>query len=379
MKPAREPITTVVLVVLSMLVAGGARAQAPEPNDRVVRGEAPIVAGNAAAAGKRAVADALRQLVERSLGELLKEAPMPSSMPAGVAQLKASLANSAQKFVRSYRLIEQETEGGVIRVMVEADVNTALLRRELERGRGTSAAPAAALAPVSATATLLVAGAAPVAAMTAGALIAAGVNTRLDASPGEAQLVASAAKQNAQALFVVATSANEGLVRGTNRVSVRCNLRSRLFQAGGQAAHGPAVDRADEERGFAADERVARDACFERVASQAARGLSAALRAPAVAAIFVMLQLDIADPGPVPIVLQALKRVGSVSATEVRHVSASLAEIRVFTRIGGVALGQALLREVAGKLTVTPTPQTTGDVLALRVRALDSSALEENR
>ena len=52
--------------------------------------------------------------------------------------------------------------------------------------------------------------------------------------------------------------------------------------------------------------------------------------------------------------------------------------IRVFTRIGGVALGQILLREVAGKLTAAPT-QTTNDLLALRVRPLDSSALEENR
>jgi hypothetical protein len=88
--------------------------------------------------------------------------------------------------------------------------------------------------------------------------------------------------------------------------------------------------------------------------------------------------LDIVDPGPVPLLLQALKRVGSVTATEVRHVAASLAEIRVFTRMGGVALGQALLREVAGKLAVTAT-QTSNDLLALRVRALESSPLEENR
>jgi hypothetical protein len=379
MKPAREPMTTVVFVVLSMLVASGARAQAPEQNDRVVRGESPIVAGNAAAAGKRAVADALRQLVERALGELLKEgAGSPAAAPSGVAQLKASLANSAQKYVRSYRLIEQETEGGVIHVMVEADVNTVLLRRELDRVRGASVAPPTALAPVPAASFLLVAGAAPVAAITASALTAAGVSARLDASPGEAQLLASAAKQNARALFVVATSASEGVVRGTSRLSVKCNLRSRLFQAGGQAQNGPVLERSDEERGFAVDEKLARDACFERVASQAARGLSAALRAPAVAAIFVTVQLDIVDPGPVPILLQALKRVGSVTAAEVRHVAANLAEIRVFTRIGGAALGQALLREVAGKLAVTPT-QTTGDVLALRVRALDSSALEENR
>jgi hypothetical protein len=59
-------------------------------------------------------------------------------------------------------------------------------------------------------------------------------------------------------------------------------------------------------------------------------------------------------------------------------VATNLVEIRVFTRMGGVALGQALLRELAGKLTVAPT-QTTSDRLALRVRALDSSALEENR
>lgn len=380
MTPARKATSTTqgVFVVLCMLVASGARAQAPEQNDRVVRGEAPIVAGNAAAAGKRAVADALRQLVERALLELVKESPLPSPAPPGVAQLKSSLANSAQKYVRSYRLVEQETEGGVIRVMVEADVNTALLRRELERARGASAAPAPALAPVSVAALLLVAGAVPVAARTAGALTAAGVNARLDASPGEAQLVASAAKQNANALFVVATSASEGLVRGANRLSVKCNLRSRLFQAGDPGKRGPVVERSDEERGFAADERLARDACFERVATQAARGLASMLRAPAVAASFVTLQLDIVDPGPVPLLLQALKRVGSVTATEVRHVAASLAEIRVFTRMGGVALGQALLREVAGKLAVTAT-QTSNDLLALRVRALESSPLEENR
>ena len=380
MRPAREstPETRGVFVVLCLLVASGARAQAPEPNERVVRGEAPIVAGNAVAAGKRAVADALRQLVERALVELLKEAPMPSPVPAGVAQLKASLANSAQKYVRSYRLIEQETEGGVIRVMVEADVNTAILRRELERVRGASATAPTALAPVPAAAFLLVAGTAPVAAMTASALTAAGVNARLDASPGEAQLVASAAKQNANALFVVATSASEGLVRGTNRISVKCNLRSRLFQAGRQAPTAPTVDRSDEERGFAADETLARDACFAHVASQAARGLVALFRAPTVAALFVTLQLDIVDPGAVPILLQALKRAGAVTATEVRHVASNLAEIRVFTRIGGAALGQALLREVAGKLTITPT-QTTNDLLALRVRAHDSSPLEENR
>ncbi|HEY5281492.1 MAG TPA: hypothetical protein VIM14_01765, partial [Polyangia bacterium] len=173
-------------------------------------------------------------------------------------------------------------------------------------------------------------------------------------------------------------SVGEGLVRGAFRTSVKCTLHLRLFYAGGQAARGPAIDRTDEERGFAADDNLARNACFERASTLAARGIVAALRAPTVAAQFVTLQMDIADAGAIPAFMQALKRVGAVSATEVRLVAAKQAEIRVFTRIGGAALGQALLRELAGKLTVVPT-QTTSDVLALRVRALDSSALEENR
>jgi hypothetical protein len=381
MKLKRETTTRTsgVLVVLCLIAASGARAQPPEQNERVVRAEAPIVAGNAVNAKKRALADAFRQVVEKAFGELVREGtPMPAPVPTSVAQLKASLANSAQKFIRSYRLIEQETDGGVLRVMVEADVDTVLLRRELERARGATAAPAPAATPAPAANFLLVAGSAPVAAMTAGALTTGGVNARLDASPGEAQLVASAAKQNAYALFVAATSADDGMVRATNRMSVKCALHSRLFQAGGQALRGPAVDRTDEDRGFAADETLARNACFEKASSQAARALVAALRAPAVAAAFVTVQLDIADPGAIPTLVQALKRVGAVSATEVRHVAANVAELRVFTRVGGAALLQALLREVAGKLTVSPT-QTTNDVLALRVRALDSSAQEENR
>ena len=139
-----------ILVVLGLLATSAARAQAPEPNERVVRAEAPVVAGNAVNAKKRALADALRQATERALAEIVKQSePLPSPPPPGVAQLKASLANSAQRFVRSYRLIEQQTEGGVLRVMVEADVDTVLLRQALDRARGSAPAAAPASAPVA--------------------------------------------------------------------------------------------------------------------------------------------------------------------------------------------------------------------------------------
>jgi hypothetical protein len=367
------------LVGLCLLTSSSARAEpVAEQNDRVVRAETPIVAGNAVNAKKRALADAFRQVAERAFDALVKEGePLPQPVPVAVAQLKASLANSAQKFIRSYRLIEQENEGGVLHVMVEADVNMVLLRRELDRARAVTQTPTPTMAAIPAAKFMLVAGSAPAAAMTAAALNAAGVSARPDPSSNEVQLVASAAKLNAFALFVTAGSTGEGLVRGAFRASVKCSLNSRLYQAGSQARRGPAIDRTDTDHGFAADETLARTACLTRASTLAAREIVAALHAPTVTLPYVTLQLDIVDLGAIPIFLQALKRVGAVTAAEVRHVTANLAELRAFTRMGGAALLPTLLREVAGKLTVVPT-QTTNDLLALRVRASDSSALEEN-
>jgi hypothetical protein len=372
-------------VCLLGLLAASASAQPAEPNERpnerVVRAEAPIVAGNAVTAKKRALADAFRQAVERSLAELISQSDAPPGpLSPAVAQLKASLANAAQRFIRSYRLLEQENESGILRVMVEADVDTVLLRRELERARG--AASPAIQAPVvkPAASFVLVAGPLPagVAPMLVGALTASGLKAQLDPAPGEAQLAASVAKQNAYGLFAVAKATTEGIVRGAGRISVKCSVSTRLFQAGTQGPRGPAVDRNDEDRGFAADEGAARTACFERVAGTVARAVASAVRAPAVTAPFVTLQLDVVEPGAIPIILQALKRLGAVTASEVRHVTAAMAEIRVFTRIGGPALQQVLVREVGNKLAMVPT-RATVDRLEMQVRNVDSSSLEENR
>jgi len=363
---------------LCLLFAASASAQQAEQKEDVVRAEAPIVAGNAVNAKKRAVADAFRQATERAFAELMKTGePLPSPTPPGVAQLKASLASNAQKFVRSYRLIEQQTEGGVLKVMVEVDVDSVLLRRELDRARGAVGEQAQFVRKPVAN-VLFVAGSAPAGALVVGALGAAGARSQLDSAQAEAQLLASAARQNAYALFVAAKSAGEGMVRGGSRIAVKCSLGWRLFGAGIQATHGPAVERADEEYGFASDETAARNACFERAASTVARGVVAALRAPVVSAPFVTLQLEIADVGAIPIILQALKRLGSVTANEVRHVTTNAAEIRVFTRISGPALFQALGRELGGKMLLVPT-QPVSDVIAVKVRGSDAPSPEENR
>jgi hypothetical protein len=365
-----------LLAAICWLVAVEGSAQTPEPNERIVKAEAPIVAGNAVSAKKRAIADAFKQAVERAFGEVLKEGePLPQPWPAGVVQLKASLGNAAQKFVRSYRLIEQTTEGGVLKIMVEADVDTVLLRREIDRARGLGVATPPTQAPKAAS-MVLVAGSPSATPAVLRALTAAGIAAQASRAPAEAPLLADSAKQNAHALFVVETASDEGPVRGALQVSIKCSLAAHVFLAG--TTGRPVLDQVDEERGFGADRAAAHAACVERTAALLARAVAAKLRAPVVGSPYVTLQLDIADPGAISVVLQACKRMGAVTATEARQVSAKAAEIRVFTRMGGPALQQALIRELASKLAIVPT-QTGNDSLVLRVRNPDSSDLEENR
>lgn len=348
-----------------------AQAPAPEADDRIVRAEAPIVAGNAVSAKKRALSDAFRQAVEHAFAEVLKEgAPLPQPWPPGLVQLKASFANAAQKFVRSYRLIEQTSEGGVLKVMVEADVDAVALRREIDRARGNAAV---AQSPKVASA-LLVGGAAHAGPVVLRALSAAGVAAQLSRASAEAQLIADGARQHAHVLFVAESASDEGAVRGAGQSSVRCSLAARLFTAGTFGGR-PALEQVEEDHGFGADSAVARQACVDRTAAALARAVAAKLRAPAVGASFVTVQLDIADPGAIAVVLQACKRLGAVTAAETRQVTATSAEIRVFTRLGGPALQQSLVRELAGKLAMVPT-QTGNQVLTLRVRNPDSSSLE---
>ena len=360
----------IVAAGLCLLFAASAHAQADEPKQNVVRAESPIVAGNALNAKKRALADAFRQATEQALAEQLKLGePMPGTGAQAVAQLKASLASTGQKFVRSYRLIEQQTEGGVVKLMVEIDVDTVLLRREVDRIRSAAAVQAAPL-PKATGNVLFVAGAAPAAAMVVAALPGQSVRGQLDPAPAEAHLLASAARQNAFALFVTVKSAGQERVRGTTRVAVKCGLGWRLFGPGAQATQGPAVERTEEDFGYAPDETAARNACLEHAASAVARGVSTSLRTPVVNAPYVTLQLEIADVGVIPVVLQAIKRLGSVTASEVRRVSANSAEIRAFTRSAGPMFFQALGRELGGKLLLVPTRPVT-DVIAVKVQGSD--------
>lgn len=362
-----------------LLFAAAVGAQPAETSQNVVRAEAPIVAGNAVNAKKRALADAFRQATEQAFAELLRHGePMPSPLPPGVAQIKASLANSAQKYVRSYRLVEEQTGDGMFKALVEVDVNEVLLRRDLDEARGQATVRTQPSARPMAKA-MLVAGPAPAGAVMVAALGPEGVRAQLERAATEAQLLASAARQNAVALFVTARGAADERIRGVFLVPVTCRVAWRLFLPGAQAARGPVAQRTDEDHGFGDSERAALEGCLSRAAASAARAVAAALRTPVTSASFVTLQLEIADVGVIPVVLQACKRMGMVTATEVRRVTSRQVEIRIFTRVTGASLLQALGRELGGKLVLAPL-QPPSDVIVARAQSPEAPpAPEENR
>jgi len=197
-------------------------------------------------------------------------------------------------------------------------------------------------------------------------LAAGGVQVQAAAVRDEPSLVAAAGRQAAQALWLVATSASEGSIRGASSVSVRCELRARLLP-GGLGARPALLDHTQTERGFAGDETAARLACWQRAAAALARQLSALLRPVPAGARYLTLDLDVVQPAALMTLLQVVKRLGAVSAAEVRHVTTGRAEIRVFTRMSGREIESALIRDIAGRLRVTEM-KPPADRVTLQVR-----------
>jgi hypothetical protein len=357
-----------LLVAAVLLVAIPAAAQ---PGDRVVTAEAPIVNGNAVLAKQRALADAFRQVAESAFADLLKETGSEAQpLPGGLLQVKASLAGRGQRFVRSYRILQEEESNGRLRVQIDADVDTALLRREMERARGTTAAPMGAAPARTAGLAILVGGDVPdeARAMVLKLLGTTGVRVQSLSVRDEAALVAAATRQSAQALWLAGTSFAEGPIRGTARFSVRCQLHARLSSAG-LGGRGGVLGRDVTERGFADDEAGARLACLQRAAGALAGQISESVRPLSAASGYVTLDLDVVEPGALMTVVQVLKRLGAVTAAEVRRVTTQQAEIRVFTRMTGREIEAALIRDIGGRLTLTEMKPPT-DRITLQARLL---------
>jgi hypothetical protein len=167
------------------------------------------------------------------------------------------------------------------------------------------------------------------------------------------------------ALVLSANASEEGAVRGTSKWAAGCRMAVRVLPVNA----APAADRSAEARAFSDGKDAARAECLARTAGDLARqvaaGLGGAAQARDVRA--VSLDLDMIEPAVLPMVLQALKKMGSVSSAEVRRVTVGHVEIRAVTRLSGQALVSAIARELTGAAEVTPG-QAMADRASLQVR-----------
>ena len=372
-----QGVGVAVLLVVGVGVGAGwaqqpVPAPAPEVNPRVITTEVPIVGGNAASAKQRAMDDAFRQAVERSFAALLAEAGIGpgEALPPALNQLRAAFISRSRRYLRSYRVLEQGEQAGRYRISIDAEVDEGMLRREIDRARGGAAAPVAGPPRAAGRGSAVVAGTPPEGTLAlARALGAAGV--KADAPPlgssSESQVQQVAARSGAAAVLLSGQVAGEGPVRGTSKTAAFCKLQARVLPAGG----GPAADRAAETRAFADGDPAAREECLSRVAADLARQIADAI-APASAAApvagrAVTLELDLVEPAALPLVLRALKKVGTVSSAEVRRVVVGSVEIRAVTRLAAAALAAALARELSGAAAVVVGPAQP-DRVSVQVR-----------
>ncbi len=336
-----------------------------EPAGRVGVGQAPVVAGNLAAARELALEDALRQTVETAMVEILAPSPL-SSRPA----LRPILGR-ARVYVKRYRILEQlppASDGaGVYQVRVAADVDTAALRREIER---VTTAMSLAQAPSTPSTGgkrpgLALSGTGPVeaTAVLSAALAAAGV---LVVPP-----TVSGTPTPPQAGAVTASAATEGPIRGTSKLSIQCRIGLRVSSAAGSVL----ADETTSARGFAEHEPDARAGCWGRAAAalvpRVVPALGAGGESPGGTRI-VTMDVDIVEPAALSALLKSVRAVASVSSAELRRILSGRAEVRVTTRLAARDLAAAVTREAIGALAITTT-EAAGDLVKLRVRGAPSS------
>jgi hypothetical protein len=341
---------------------------ASTPGARVATGQAPVVGGNAAGARERALDEAMRQAVDLSIAEL-------TDAPTRAAQAKAikAIEAKARSLVPRYRTLQEGEESGVYTVQVEAEVDEVALRRKIDRWRAGAPGPAA---PPGAPSVLIVPGdhldgTASFLPVLVSALSRSKVRARAedggDGTVGAATQAAARAGLGSAGL-VVASVADEGMVRGTGKVATACRATVRLLAAPSGAALG---ERAASVRVFNEHPEAGRPGCLARLAhelgDEIAGALSATIGAGPGDLRILTVDADVTEPEAISVLLKSVRSVGAVSSAELQRIGGGHAEIRVRTRSAAAPLAAALARDADALIALTNL-QTSGDTIRLQAR-----------
>ncbi len=324
---------------------------AVDPGARVATGQAPVVGGNAAGARERALEDAIRQVVDQALAELVD----PQTRAAQAKAIRA-LEAKAHSFVGSYRTLEEGEVNGVYSLRIQAEVDVFALRRKVERWTTPSPGPAPAAAAAPSISLQAGEGASPefIAKLVA-ALSSAGVRARAGSAgpPAPGATIAT----------VAVTTRDEGALRGTGRISVACQATARFVGA-------PLPERAASTRAFAESADAGRADCLGRLAGALGADLASTLNASAGGSgdlPIVTIDADVVEPAAVSALLKSVRSVGAVSVADLVRVGGGHAEIRARTRSAPGPLAAALSRDADAMISLSDV-QTAGGVIRLRAR-----------
>ena len=114
-------LAALVLLVGSALSAGGSEFQGI--------GEVPVIGGNQVSARKRAIRAAGRDAVSKAVASIL-----PAEKVVELEQgLKRDIYARTGRYIRTYRVLEEEKEARRFRIKVAASLNLSRLRLDLSR------------------------------------------------------------------------------------------------------------------------------------------------------------------------------------------------------------------------------------------------------
>jgi hypothetical protein len=339
------------------------------PGARVATGQAPVVGGNAAGARERALDEAMRQAVDLSIAQL-------TDAPTRAAQAKAikAIEAKARSLVPRYRTLQEGEANGIYTVQVEAEVDEVALRRRIDRW--STGGPGPAAAPPGAPSVLIVPGdhldgTANFLPVLVAALSRSKVRARAegggDGTVGAATQAAARAALGSAGL-VVASLADEGMVRGTGKVATACRATVRLLATPLGAALG---ERTASVRAFNEQPELGRAACWSRLAhelgDEIAGALSATIGAGPGDLRLLTVDADVIEPEAISALLKSVRSVGAVSSAELQRIGGGHAEIRVRTRSAAAPLAAALARDADALIALTNL-QTSGDTIRLQAR-----------
>jgi hypothetical protein len=247
-----------------------------------------------------------------------------------LSSLRAGWLQRPKRLVRSYRVLEQSEDGGLLRVRVTAELDEAFMRREFDRSRGVAnRGVAPGVLPVLAVGTPRGRDGAGQRARRRGhpRPVAGGRRQRRVGAAG-----AGRARRRVRWRWSPAAPPARARCRGTGQQAVECQLGVRLVSADAGPGPSAAPARAASRSRRATPAPLASPGppaiCCRRCCPRSAAGPGTAgdLRV-------VTLDLDINEPAVISPVLRALRKIGGATSTEVRRVAVGRVEVRVSSRL----------------------------------------------